>query len=149
LAWGGPPFSFSDARRTTIKPKAEGKIPIFYDGGCGFCQRSITFAQTLDLFQRFEFLNFRSKAVQEKYPDLDTGRNENEILMKEPDGRWYGGFFAVRRMMRKMPVTFLFAPLLYLPGMAWLGVRLYRWVAAHRYLFFGGSAACALKPPEP
>jgi predicted DCC family thiol-disulfide oxidoreductase YuxK len=45
----------------------------------------------------------------------------------------YRGFAAFRWMAWRMPLTWLVAPFLYLPGMNWLGSRAYLWVARNRF----------------
>ena len=47
--------------------------------------------------------------------------------------RAYAGFRAVRYMLWRMPATLPFAPLTYLPGVPWLGNRVYLWVARNRF----------------
>ena len=39
----------------------------------------------------------------------------------------------IRWMAWRIPVLWWLAPLLYLPGVPWLGRKLYRWVAKNRY----------------
>jgi predicted DCC family thiol-disulfide oxidoreductase YuxK len=51
-----------------------------------------------------------------------------------------GGFWAMRRMLRDLPLGFPLWLLLHLPGMNWLGPKVYRLIARNRYAinrFFG------------
>jgi len=51
-----------------------------------------------------------------------------------PDRRaTHAGFYAFRWMAWRLPLTMLAAPLLYLPGVPWLGRRVYHWVARNRF----------------
>ena len=43
------------------------------------------------------------------------------------------GFGAFRWMAWRLPPCWLIAPLLYLPGVPWLGQRIYLWIARNRY----------------
>jgi predicted DCC family thiol-disulfide oxidoreductase YuxK len=45
----------------------------------------------------------------------------------------YAGFRAFRWIAWRLPLTMLVAPLLYVPGVPWLGNKVYRWVAKHRF----------------
>lgn len=128
-------------RRVAWKSRA----PVFYDGDCGFCTRSAVVLDAMDVMKRLRIVNFREPAVQKEYPELDLERAEEELLLKSPKGRWYGGFFAFRWMFWRLPAMWPAAPLCYLPGVPWVGVRVYKWVADHRYLFpVEGGSACSL-----
>ena len=57
----------------------------------------------------------------------------------EPDGWLTEGFFAVRRLSLRLPLLWPIAPLVWVPGMGWLGQRAYDGVANRRYLFHTGT----------
>jgi predicted DCC family thiol-disulfide oxidoreductase YuxK len=125
-------------------------LPVFYDGDCGFCTRSVEVTQAMDVFHRLNFMNFRDPQVQRANSDLDLARCENELLLKDRRGRWYGGFSAFRRMFWLLPATWLLAPFCYLPGAPQLGRKGYQWIAGHRFLFpVGGASSCALPSAAP
>jgi predicted DCC family thiol-disulfide oxidoreductase YuxK len=72
-----------------------------------------------------------------------------EMVLIEPGGRVSGGFYAFRRVAHHVPLLGLLVPVLYLPGVPWLGVRIYRWVAEHRYLILPkrcSSGTCSIHP---
>ena len=51
-----------------------------------------------------------------------------------PDGkRLYHGFGAFRWMAWRLPLCWPIAPLLYVPGVPWLGQRIYLWIARNRF----------------
>lgn len=57
-----------------------------------------------------------------------------EMHLLTPDGtRCYHGFAAFRWLAWKLPLLWLLAPLLYLPGIPGLGQRMYLWIARRRY----------------
>ena len=112
-----------------------GHAIVLYDGGCLFCQRSIRFLQRLDWLHKLRFQNCRET---EKLPPcqtpLDSGRMLKEMHIVTPNRqRFYAGFAAFRWMAWRLPLTWFIAPLLYLPGVLWLGNRVYRWVARNRF----------------
>ena len=55
------------------------------------------------------------------------------------DGKAYGGFFAVRDIMVHLPLTFVPALIMYVPGISLLGVPVYTWIARNRQHFGGKS----------
>lgn len=83
------------------------------------------------------------KIIRKQYPDLRYEDLMGAIHVETVDKRMLVGFFAVRYLTRFLPLLWLLVPLLYLPGMNWLGPRVYRWVARRRYAinrWFGGPA---------
>ncbi len=66
------------------------------------------------------------------------------MISMRPDGKTYGGFFAVRDIARHLPLSFLLALLLYIPGVSLLGVPVYQWISKNRYRLGGKSPeSCA------
>lgn len=63
-----------------------------------------------------------------------------------PDGKIYGGFFAVRDVLLHLPLTFLPALFLYIPGASLIGVPVYRWIAKNRHRFSTPDTACPMNP---
>jgi predicted DCC family thiol-disulfide oxidoreductase YuxK len=62
--------------------------------------------------------------------------------------RLYAGFSAFRWMAWRMPLTWALAPWLYLPGVLWLGNRVYLWVARHRYQLVPCKEGVCTLPPR-
>jgi predicted DCC family thiol-disulfide oxidoreductase YuxK len=117
---------------------ARSPIPVFYDGKCSFCKRSIRIAQSLDIFHRFIYHDMHSPKVQAEYQDLDLDRGLREFMIKR-DNTWLGGFRAFRFMSHSIPAFWLLIPFVYLPGAAAIGDRVYSRVADNRY--------CIIEPP--
>lgn len=112
-----------------------GQAIVLFDGNCLLCQRSIRLLRRIDWLRKLHYQNCR---VIEKLPQcempLEPSRMLNEMHLVTPDRqRFYAGFAAFRWMAWRMPLTWLIAPLLYLPGAMWVGNRVYRWVARNRY----------------
>lgn len=116
-------------------------LAVFYDGNCSFCLRAVHICSTLDLLRHLRFLNTFSPLSQREFPDLDTARGEAEMLTRNPRGAWLGGFHAARAIAWRLPAAWLLLPLLYFPGVPWLGVRVYRWVARRRLCLVRPAAA--------
>ncbi len=121
---------------------------VAYDGDCIFCLRTVGFLHRLDIFGRFNFVDFHDPSQINFYPDLDYARAEQRMQLKVRD-RWLEGFYAFRFMTTRMPLFWLLSPLLFIPGMDWFGERIYNWVASNRYLILGGTcqnAVCQTAP---
>ncbi len=113
-----------------------GRAVLFYDGQCGFCRQSITWLRVLDLFGWLDPLDFhRQPDLARLHPELTPERCRSEMVLLEPRGTLSGGFDAFRRMVRYLPTLWPLFPLVFVPGAHWVGTRVYRWIATHRYLF--------------
>jgi len=120
---------------TVPSTQSESKAVVLFDGDCAFCQRSERILKGLDWFKRLAFQNARD---QPRWPasaqPLSMERLVEEMHVVTPDRRHtYAGFGAFRWMAWRIPLTMLSAPFLYLPGVLWLGNRVYRWIARNRY----------------
>jgi predicted DCC family thiol-disulfide oxidoreductase YuxK len=114
---------------------AMAKGIVLFDGNCLLCQRSVRILQRLDWRKKLEFRDCRDLA---NLPTCETPLQPDELLeqmhLVTPDRRrFYKGFTAFRWMAWRMPLTWIFAPFLYLPGARWIGNKVYLWVARNRY----------------
>ena len=119
---------------TALTAPPENKAIVLFDGGCLFCQKSIQLLKLLDWFDRLHFQNAReTEQLPEAAVPLDPQRLLEEMHLLTPDRQHaYPGFQAFRWMAWRLPLTMLFAPLMYLPGVLWLGNKMYLWVARNR-----------------
>ena len=128
--------------RINRRTKFQAPIPVFYDGKCAFCTRSVDVIRRLDSLHRIRFLNMHAQAVKNEFPDLNLDRGASEILLRAPGGKWFGGFDAYRVMAKHMPAFWLILPLLFIPPVPAIGRRIYARIAGRRY--------CILPPiPQP
>jgi predicted DCC family thiol-disulfide oxidoreductase YuxK len=106
---------------------------ILYDGRCSLCMNSIKLVKKLDWLHRFVFrdLNLRDEIARD-YPNLDASTSLEEMHVILPGGRRLSGFFAFREIARNLPLGWPIWPLLYVPGVPYFGVRVYRFVARNR-----------------
>lgn len=114
---------------------AEGKGVVLYDGSCPLCQRSVRVLKRLDWLHKLHFQDCRDAAnLPKSEVPLELSKMLEEMHLVTPDRkRAYAGFAAFRWMAWRMPATLGLAPLLYLPGVPWLGRKVYRWIAKNRY----------------
>lgn len=137
---------------TTTKTKP---VVMLYDGKCVLCQQSLRVIRALDWRKKVEALDLHDWAtVHSRYDHLERDALMGEIHVVHNE-RTLAGFFAMRYVARFLPLGWLALPLLYLPGMNWLGPKIYGWIAARRYRinqFFGvdlcEDGVCKIHPPQ-
>jgi predicted DCC family thiol-disulfide oxidoreductase YuxK len=120
------------------EPKADparGKGVVLYDGLCPLCRRSVRVLKRLDWLHRLHPQDCRDAAkLPASAVTLDPARMLEQMHVVTPDRkRAYAGFAAFRWMAWRIPLTMPLAPLLYVPGVPWIGRKVYLWVAKNRY----------------
>ncbi|PIR54361.1 hypothetical protein COU75_01290 [Candidatus Peregrinibacteria bacterium CG10_big_fil_rev_8_21_14_0_10_42_8] len=116
-----------------LNKRFTGKIVVLYDGQCHLCQRSVFILQLLDQLHRLEIVNFRDPKQRKKYAAKITEDDLDRAMhIKLPDGTYYKGFFAFRKIAWHLPITRFFTPLFYIPGMPFVGKRIYARIAERR-----------------
>jgi predicted DCC family thiol-disulfide oxidoreductase YuxK len=108
---------------------------VLYDGQCAFCRKSVRILQQLDWRGRFRYQDARDTANLPTCADpLDPAKLLEEMHVVTPDHRHaHRGYRAIRWMAWRVPLLWPVAPFLHIPGMTWLGTRLYRWAARNRF----------------
>lgn len=116
-------------------PRDAGPWVFYYDGECGFCIRWVVLLGWLDRAGRVSWTDFQSLDNPPRgigWEDLKRSAYlDSDPLAGAAD--LHEGFFAFRQLTLRIPALFPLAPLFWLPGMGWLGSRVYRWVADNRY----------------
>ncbi len=124
-----------DFRAIRVRFNARMKAPlvVLFDGRCGFCKKSIFTLSMLDWLHRVEFANYHDPHNKKSYaPAVSMDALNKEMHVKLADGTYKKGFFAFRALTWHLPVLFILAPFLYIPGVSYIGTRIYMWVAEHR-----------------
>ncbi|TSC58824.1 MAG: HTTM domain-containing protein [Candidatus Peregrinibacteria bacterium Greene0416_19] len=118
-----------------------GKIVVLFDGICGLCRRSIFAVMMMDWLHRIVPADFRSAAIRKKYvPDitektLDRSMHVRFLPKRKQaisEARTLAGFDGFRALTWRLPPLWPVAPLLYLPGITWIGRRTYARIAQRR-----------------
>jgi predicted DCC family thiol-disulfide oxidoreductase YuxK len=118
-----------------------GRAPLrfVFDGNCGICRTTVSALQALTLPGSVVFSNALEDAALAAAGTPPVDRTTLLADIHLWDGRrWCVGYFAYRRLARRVPWLWPVLPLLYLPPVVWAGTRVYRHVADHR--------ACAVAP---
>lgn len=108
-------------------------VTAIYDGQCVICRQSRHVIEALDWRRRVTFVDLHQwQQVEHLVPTLPYETAMGQMHVLAPDGL-YGGFAATRRALKELPLGYPIWVLLKLPGMFWLGERVYRFIARHRY----------------
>src|SRR5262249_27093528 len=119
-------------REKTIMTTPQAKV--FYDGQCRFCTKSVQLLRRLDWNHTLRFVDSREDEAEVARLPVDSAELLNQMHLQTPDAKHiYRGFEAVRWIVGRLPLTELFAPLLFLPGIPTLGQKLYLWIARNRF----------------
>lgn len=124
---------------------------VLYDGECPLCRKSVGILKKLDWFHRLAYVDARDLGNDVvKAASVEPQKLLDEMHLVTPSKSIYHGFGAFRWMAWRLPLFWILAPFLYLPGMAWLGQKTYLWVARNRFKLVpchGGVCTIQRKAP--
>jgi predicted DCC family thiol-disulfide oxidoreductase YuxK len=119
---------------------------VLFDGVCNLCNASVRFIVRHDAAGYFHFAPLQSGVGVRMLEEhgVPTGELSSVVLIE--DGRAFTQSDAALRIARRLsrPWPLLWAGRV-LPE--FIRDRVYRWVAANRYGWFGRSDVCQLAPP--
>ena len=123
---------------------------VLYDAACPFCRFSVGILKKLDWFGKLDFQNARdTKALPSSDTPLVPKRLIEEMHLVTPGGKSvHAGFKAFRWMSWRLPAPWLLAPLLYIPGIPWLGQKVYLWIAKNRFKLVPCKDGVCVIPPR-
>ena len=124
-------------KRKGPKPIAPGRWLCYYDGNCGFCCGIVRRLSSLDILGRVAWIPYQS--LEEPPTGLSWEDLESAVYLERGQGRFYRGFYAFRMLSAGIPPLAPLLPLLWLPGVRYLGEALYARIARNRCHLFGGS----------
>lgn len=120
---------------------------VLYDGLCPLCRKTTALLKRLDWLRHLRFHDCRDPAGLP--PHLDRARLVAEMHVLTPDRKTaLSGFRAVRWIAARVPVLWPLLPLLFVPGMARLGQRVYLWVARNRFRLLPCHDGVCTIPPK-
>lgn len=124
---------------------------VIYDGNCPLCIRTVAVLRQLDVLGLLSYQNAREEFIlPPTKPPVDRERLLEQMYVLAPGTgrrRAYGGFYAFRWLAWRLPVCWPIVPLLYLPGAAGVGERVYAWIARNRFrLIPCHGGICTIKP---
>ncbi len=123
---------------------------VLFDGVCNLCDGLVQFIIRHDPAGRFRFAALQSAAGQallaaHGLPPLAAGHDPSSVLLVS-GGRVYSHSAAVLRIARELGWPWRLAVVGSLVPRAWRDA-LYRYVARHRYRWFGRQESCTLPTP--
>lgn len=124
------------------------KAIILFDGVCNLCNALVQFVIRHDPEQYFRFASLQSEAGRALLAKHDLAAPETPeslVLLEGGKVRRYSS--AALHILRHLKSWHrLFFPLIYVP--AFLRDPVYRFIARHRYRWFGKQDTCWLPEPE-
>ena len=123
-------------------------VVVIYDGNCNFCHSQINLLRRLDIGQKqLCYLSLHDPSIDTLFPRIEHQRLMQEMHLIDQDGRTFAGSEAVKYLTRKLPLLWVAAPIVHLPGTSFLWRWLYKIVAKNRYRLAGkkcDSGGCKL-----
>ncbi len=134
----------SKAEKVTTKQNMKPAVVLF-DGVCNFCDASVRFVLDRDSKEYFQFASLQSSVGRRLLQQYQAQQDLSTIILIE-NGRMYLRSTAVLRIARRLDGAW---PLLYGLMVVPASVRdtVYRWIAQHRYQWFGQKTVCELPQP--
>jgi len=121
---------------------------ILFDGVCNLCDATVQFIIKHDRHDVFRFVALQSELGQEivKYIGVDTSKTDS-IILYEPGHAYYYKAEAAIKIAKELGGIYSFIGILsILPN--WLSDKVYDYVAANRYKWYGKKEECMIPTPE-
>ena len=115
-----------------------------YDADCGMCAFAVRLLRRLDWRNRISWISAQS--LDTPPSGLSWEDLERSAYLETPAGDLHEGFFAIRGLLLRLPMTAPVGALMLLPGVRMAGVPAYHWVARNRYRISGCKTPTASRP---
>lgn len=112
---------------------------VIYDGNCNLCVNLVKLLEKLDRGERFLYIPMQDQQTLNRFNVTPEDCELGMILIDaaQPDRRWQGSD-AAEEIGRLLPNSKLFVDAYRaLPGVKWVGDRIYEQVRDNRYALFG------------
>lgn len=118
---------------------------VLFDGPCTLCQRSVRFILRHERSSDLKFSSLQSETGQNQLQTFAVPPEIDAMVLIE-EGEAFTGSDAALRICNylRRPWRWFYA-LRHLPG--WMHRPVYRWIARHRYQWFGKDESCPLPDP--
>jgi predicted DCC family thiol-disulfide oxidoreductase YuxK len=129
--------------------KNKPSLYFLYDKDCPLCNRTKIFIETLDIFNKIEFIeaqNAKNKLInQVELTKIDDHQLLIEIYSLTPNGKIYKGINTYIQVLFRMIYTAPFAIILMIPGINYLAKKIYSRVAENRTRIPCNDDNCSLE----
>ncbi|MDR2205464.1 MAG: DUF393 domain-containing protein [Flavobacteriaceae bacterium] len=105
-------------------------LTIFYDNFCPNCTRFANFIQKLDWFNLLKIKQLRNPKQINSAEGIDKSLAEKQ--MASFNGKWHYGFVSIYLIFLRLPLFWIFVPILFLLKISKLGQILYSELALKR-----------------
>lgn len=120
---------------------------LFFDGVCNLCSGFVQFVIEHDPEAKFRFASLQSEAGQQVLREMNMSETELSTVVLLKNGKTYTHSDVALEMSRDMGGLWnLFYVFKIIPKP--IRDKIYDWVAANRYKWFGEKEACWLPTPE-
>lgn len=116
---------------------------ILFDGVCNLCNGAVQWVIDHDPKQIFRFASLQSRAARAIVPNLEA--LPDSIVLIDEDGV-HTRSTAALRIARRLGMPWSLAVLAVPLPVTWRDA-IYKWIARHRYAWFGRSASCRIPTP--
>jgi predicted DCC family thiol-disulfide oxidoreductase YuxK len=126
----------------------QNKKIILFDGICNLCDATVQFIIRHDKKDVFRFVALQSDLGKEitNYIGLDTSKTDS-IILYEPGNAYYYKAEAALKIAKELGGIYSFLSIFSIfPN--WLSNRIYDFVAANRYKWYGKKEKCMIPTPE-
>ncbi len=110
------------------------RFEVLFDGGCGLCTRTVAWLRRADRQRMLHFIDINSEwdAIAAAHPGLSYEACADAMHVISPVGHITTGFDGFRTIAWVVTTLAPLAPFLHVPGVPFIGRRVYRYVATHR-----------------
>ena len=133
-------------KQARIKEKSEQPAIVLFDGVCNLCNASVNFILDRDKQGVFRFAALQSDVGKKLIASCTDDSFPDSVVLFE-NHQIYTESTAILRICRRLgfPWQLLYF-LIFIP--AFLRDPVYRWIARHRYRWFGKRDVCLVPTPE-
>jgi predicted DCC family thiol-disulfide oxidoreductase YuxK len=126
-----------------FRRKDYGKIALFYDGECGFCQKAVRIIR--------EFLLLPEVTINEaqQSPEIHAAmvKNHSWVIVNENNQQFYQ-FSAWIELLRHSPIGYPFSFFFSWKPIFWIGQKVYLWVSQNRSFMGKASQFLEYRAPK-
>jgi len=119
---------------------------VLFDGPCGLCQKSVQFLMRHENGTELRFASIQSEKGQELLKNMHLPLTPDEMVLVV-NGEAFSGADAAFELCRYLTYPARILGIFRVLPKA-LTHRVYRWVARHRYQWFGKAEECLLPEPD-
>ena len=118
-----------------------------FDGVCNFCNASVSFILAHDRARVFRFATLQSEAGRRLLERAALPPLDSDTFVLVEDGRCLVRSDAAIAVARRLPAPWRWGAALAVLPRGWRDA-VYRWIARHRYQWFGKRDVCMVPTPD-